>query len=266
MITAIIIAKDEQEYISGAISSLKGLCKKIIIVDDYSVDSTAEIAKELGAKVINPPKNSNFSEKRNCVLPIISDPWLFYLDADERLTKELVREIKDTVSLESSASAYWINRKNIILGKELRSKTWFPDSQPRLFKKDDFIGWSGHIHESANFKGLKANLKYSILHLTHRNIRAMVQKANDWSDIESKNLLAISHPRITSPRLFKLFATQFFSKYILDQNYKNGIRGVIESFLQTNSTMITYFKLWELQQKPTIAQNYEKIEKDNANL
>lgn len=263
MITAVIIAKNEQDYISGAVTSLKKLCEEIIVIDDYSTDSTVEIVKKLGVKVINPPRNSNFSEKRNCVLPVVTNEWLFYLDADERLTKDLINEIKEVVVLKKNASAYWINRKNIILGKELKSKTWFPDSQPRLFKKSEFIGWSGHIHESANFKGAKGNLKSEILHLTHRSVKAMVEKANDWSEIESRNLLVLNHPQITSPRLFKLFATQLFFKYIRDQNYKNGIRGLIESFLQTNSTMITYFKLWELQQKPTISEVYKKIEKDN---
>ena len=263
MITAVIIAKNEQDSISGAITSIKSLCEEIIVVDDYSTDSTAQISKKLGARVVNAPKNSDFSKKRNCVLDKISSTWILYLDADERITKQLAAEIKAVTQSDRIYSAYWINRKNIILGKELRTKTWFPDSQPRLFKKTDFIGWSGHIHESANFKGKKSNLKMPILHLTHRDVRAMVQKANDWSEIESKNLYQLNHPKITSLRLFKLFVTQFFSKYIKNQNYKNGIRGVIESFLQTNSTMITYFKLWELQQDPSINQKYEKIEKEN---
>ena len=57
-----------------------------------------------------------------------------------------------------------------------------------------------------------------------------------------------------------IIITQFFNKYISDENYKNGIRGVIESFMQVFSVMITYFKLWERQQTPSIKERYNLIE------
>lgn len=262
MITAVIIAKNEAQTIVGAIKSLKALTKDIIVVDDYSSDNTTLLAKKSGAKVFKPPVDSDFSQKRNSPLATIKTPWIFYLDADERITQKLAREIIKTVNSKNTASAYWVNRRNFILGAELRSQAWYPDPQPRLFKMSKFKGWAGHIHESADFIGQKSNLNSDILHFTHRDISSMINKANSWSDIEAKNLYSINHPPITTLRLIKLFVTQFFSKYFLDKNYQSGIRGIIESFLQTNSIMITYFKLWELQQNPPIKEIYQDLEKE----
>lgn len=260
MITAIIIAKNEEEFIGNAIKSLKLLTNNIILLDDSSSDSTVKIASALNAQVIKLEKNLNFSQKRNSILKELKTEWIFYLDADERITKDLAEEIKSTIASKNPSSAYWVNRKNYILGKELNSKTWYPDAQPRLFSLKKFKGWTGHIHEGVNFEGEKSNLKSNLVHLTHRSVSAMISKTNSWSEIEAENLFALNHPKITSARLFKLFFTQFFKKYISDENYKNGIRGVIEAFMQVFSVMITYFKLWERQQTPSIENQYKLIE------
>ena len=260
MITAVIIAKNEEELIGNAIKSLKLLTNDIVLLDDSSTDSTTKISSSLGAQVIKLEKNLNFSQKRNAILNKLKTEWIFYLDADERITKKLAEEIKSVIVSKNPSSAYWVNRKNYILGKELDSKTWYPDAQPRLFRLKKFKGWTGHIHEGVNFEGKKSNLKSNIVHLTHRSVAAMIEKTNSWSEIEAENLFNINHPKITSVRLFKLFFTQFFKKYIGDENYKNGIRGVIESFMQVFSVMITYFKLWERQQTPSIKEQYNLIE------
>ncbi len=260
MITAIIIAKNEEKFIGNAINSLKLLTDNIVVLDDSSTDATASISSSLNAQVIRLEKKLNFSQKRNTLLNDLKTEWIFYLDADERITKKLAEEIKSTISLKNPGSAYWINRKNYILGKHLKSKTWYPDAQPRLFQLKKFKGWTGHIHEGVEFEGERSSLKSDILHLTHRSVTAMIDKTNSWSEIEADNLITLNHPKITSIRLFKLFFTQFFQKYILDENYKNGIRGVIESFMQVFSVMITYFKLWERQQSPSIEKQYDSIE------
>lgn len=262
MITAIIIAKDEARSITNAILSLKKLTKDVVVLDDSSSDDTVKLSQKHGAKVISLPGGLNFSQKRNFILNKLNSEWIFYLDADERITNSLAKEIIDLTRQKTSFSAYWVKRSNYILGKELRTKGWYPDLQPRLFKLSKFKGWTGHIHESAKFDGKKSELQNEIIHFTHKNISSMVDKANSWSKIEAQNLYKLNHPSITNLRLIKLFITQFFNKYIREQNYKNGIIGLIESFLQTYSTMITYFKLWELQQNPTIEEKYKILDQE----
>lgn len=262
MITAVIIAKNESSSITNAIISLKHLTKDIVVLDDSSTDDTAKISQKNGAKVVSIKSGLNFSQKRNYILNKLKSEWVFYLDADERISKPLAEEIINLISRKDSVSAYWVKRRNFILGKELKSKTWYPDSQPRLFKMTKFKGWTGHIHESADFEGEKSVLNNEIFHFTHKSIFAMIEKTNNWSEIEAQNLYKINHPKINRLRLFKLFISQFFIKYINEQNYKNGTIGLIESFMQTYSTMITYFKLWELQQDPTIEEQYKILDQE----
>src|SRR3989344_3983599 len=91
LVSAVVIAKNEEKYIGECLRSL-GWVGEIILVDSGSVDSTPLIGERFKAKVINYPLGG-FSEWRNRGLKEARNPWVFYVDADERVTSELKNEI-----------------------------------------------------------------------------------------------------------------------------------------------------------------------------
>ncbi len=244
MLSVIILTKNEELMIRDCVLSVKKIADEIIVVDGGSTDKTVEIAEKLGAKVFK-NKFEDFSKQRECGLTKAKGEWLFYLDADERLSKELQEELMSKLKNNSlSCSGYKIYRKNIYFGKY----EWPAiESLERLFKRDRLKGWYGKVHESPIVDGAIGTLDNNLIHYTHRNLTLMLEKTLVWSKIEAKIRFDSGHPKMTWWRFPRVMVTAFFNSYIKEGGWKIGVPGLVESMYQGFSMFITYVQLWELQ-------------------
>lgn len=242
-ISAIIITRNEEENVSECIKTLD-FVREIIVVDNGSSDNTCDIVKEMGAKVYV-ISGLDFSYLRNIGREKAKSDWLFYIDADERVTKELSLEIKKAVKKPDGYVAYSVIRKNYFLG----NPSPHLEKIIRLIKKDALIGWQGSLHESPIIAGSVGKLDNYLLHYTHRDISSMVAKTNEWSEIEAQLLYKSSHPMMKEWRFLRIMVTAFLRSYIKDKGWKMGKVGFIEGVYQAFSSFITYAKLWEKQHK-----------------
>ena len=119
-ISAVVITLNEEKRIEPALKSLEGVASEIIIVDAYSNDGTLEIAKRYTRKVFQ-RKWANFSDQKNFGNSKASYPWILSLDADERLSPELRREIIALKKKEEpQCSGFSMPRQVFYLGKWIR--------------------------------------------------------------------------------------------------------------------------------------------------
>lgn len=244
-LSVIILTKNEEEMLADCLESIKDLTDEIIVIDDVSIDQTLEIAKSFNAKIFIHKKVS-FAEQRNFGLSQALGDWLLYLDADERLTPQLIQEIQSAISNEQSAiSNYNIIRQNFYLGHPW---PYFEKIQ-RLFKKERLKGWYGELHESPIVEGGTGILKNYLLHYTHRDLTSMLNKTIAWSQVEAQLRFKAGHPPVVWWRLLRVMLTEFWSYYIKQKGYKAGTVGIIESLYQAFSIFITYARLYELQHK-----------------
>lgn len=241
-ISAIVIAKNEEGMIGDTLSTLK-FCDEIIVIDNGSIDKTIEIAKKNGAEVIV-YKTDDFSKLRERGLELSSSDWLIYLDADERITKELEKEIVEKINHPASYKAFRVKRKNFYYGEHEWPKI---EKLERVFKKDKLKGWKGKLHESPIVEGRIGDLENFILHYTHRNLSQMLDKTIEWSEIEADTRFKNKHPKMSWWRFPRVMIGAFFDSYIRQSGYKAGTAGMIESIYQSFSIFITYAKLWEKQ-------------------
>jgi len=98
-ITAIILTKNEILNIEGAINSIKGFAKRIIVVDSGSTDGTCERARELGAETVF-HEFEYYARQFNWAIDNmnITTRWIMRIDADERMTDDVIRESERVIN------------------------------------------------------------------------------------------------------------------------------------------------------------------------
>lgn len=258
MLSVIIIAKNEEKMIKACLESVKWV-DEIIVVDSGSEDNTLKIAREYTEKIFR-VNLQDFSSLRNLATEKASGDWMLFVDADERVLEPLKKEIEVMMAL-SDYSAYAISRKNIIFGQEVKYGPFWPDWVIRLFKKMDFDKWVGQVHEQPKFKGKLGYSKNSLLHLTHRNVDQIILKSLEWSKIDAKLRLEANHPKMSAWRFLRIFLSETFKQGILRRGFFNGTVGVMDSLLQVFSMILSYVRLWQLQQSKSTDQIYDEIDK-----
>lgn len=243
-ISAIIITKNERENIVDVIKNLK-FTDEIIVIDNKSEDETVKLAKKHGAKVYS-RKFNDFAQQRNFGLEKTKGEWTLYVDADERVSSELQREILDIIRSKTNLSGYRIPRKNYYFSNH----EWpHVERLERLFKRNKLQRWEGAIHESSVVKGEVGELENYLIHHTHKDLSSMIKKTNEWSEIEAQLLYKAGHPKMVWWRFIRIMLTKFYDSFIRQGGWKVGWVGWIESIYQAFSYFVVYAKLWEKQQE-----------------
>lgn len=247
-ISVIIIVKNEQDMIEDCLKSA-GWADEIILLEGGSTDNTLKIAEKFKVKICRQKEKSlDFAAWHNQGKEESSGEWIFYLDADERTTPELKKEIL-TVVPGTGFSAFAVPRRNFLLGKELKHGGWYPDYQTRLFKKEKLKKWIGKLHEHPEIEGPTARLKFPLIHLQPATIEPALGKTIRWSKIEAELLHKANHPPVTWWRILRMGLTTLFNRLIKKQGFRDGNEGWIESIYQSFHTMTVYIRLWEMQRE-----------------
>jgi Glycosyl transferase family 2 len=144
-VTGLIIAKNEEECLPGALDSLAPFADELLVVDDLSTDATAQIATDMGARVLRRELQGNFADQRNAGLAVVRTEWAVCIDADERLEPELIPYLHQAISW-PRADAVWVPTLNYITapGEEPTLVHW-PNMQVRIFRTR--LRYQGAVHE-----------------------------------------------------------------------------------------------------------------------
>lgn len=262
MLSVVIIAKNEEDRIRTCFESVKW-ADEVVVYDNGSVDKTLDIAKKYTNKIFT-SRDLDFATLRNKAMEEASGDWVLYVDPDERVLEPLREEIGQLMETGISA-AYAISRKNIIFGREVRFGPFWPDWVIRLIKKSNFEGWVGKIHEQPKFNGKLGYTKNSLLHLTHRDLDQIVLKSLEWSKIEANLRLEAAHPKMSGWRFVRILFGELFSQGIRRRGFFHGSVGTMDSLLQTFSMLMTYIRLWQLQQPKPMDKIYDDLDKELLN-
>ncbi len=119
-VSVLVVTKNEQEHIKRCLKSLHDF-DEVIVVDSISEDKTTKIALELGARVEDFQWNGRYPKKRQWCLENleIKHDWVFWVDADEVLTSDLIEEIRRVFSDNPQCAGYFVKGKYIWQGKRL---------------------------------------------------------------------------------------------------------------------------------------------------
>jgi glycosyltransferase involved in cell wall biosynthesis len=120
MISVLILTKDEQKDLPACLASV-AWSDDVVVFDSFSTDRTVAIAEEFGARVVQRAFD-NWSSHQNWGLQNIRfrNEWVFYIDADERMTPELVENVGRAIAKPGDRVAFRIVRRDFFLGTWLR--------------------------------------------------------------------------------------------------------------------------------------------------
>jgi glycosyltransferase involved in cell wall biosynthesis len=258
LITAVVLAFNEQEMIEACLNTL-GFVGEVIVVDTGSTDDTVKLAESWGARVVS-IKSPSFAYKRTEVLKQVKTPWVMYVDADERVTPRLAQEILVNVETQT-ASALTLNRQNFFFGQVMKGGGWQNDKVTRVFQTDKLKKWQGSIHESPVFEGEERELASPLVHLSHRNTIDGLYKTALWTPKEAQ-LLAKSEqtPKISFRLIVRKLVAEFVKRAIFKGGFRDGQAGLIESLIQGINRALVYMQVWEKQQIPSIKEKYDAKE------
>lgn len=258
-LTGVVIARNEESMIQACLATLQW-CESLIVVDNGSTDKTAELAEATGAKVISFTSES-FSRVREEALKHVTTDWVLYVDADERVTPTLAKEISVLIETKPAA-ALTLTRKNYFLGHLISHGGWQCDTVTRAFKCSELKGWEGTIHESPQWSGEVLSVQSPLIHLTHRSVSDNLHKSAEWIPKEAHEFIEAQVAPITFTTILRKGVMEFWRRAIRDRGYSDGMPGLIEALIQSINRMWVYIQIWEFQQKPSIPDRYLQLEKE----
>ncbi len=246
-VAVVIQTKNEEKNIEDCIKSAKLLTENIYLIDMKSEDNTLKIAKKFHVKIFQYKPTNYVEPARKFAINKTNANWVFILDADERITFNLAKEIKEKIKF-SDYGLFKVPRKNIFGKiKWLKHGGWWPDYQIRLINKNKFINWPKQIHSTPVIKGKVGFLKNPLIHYFHGDLEQMVKKTIIFENIEA-NLLYQANKKVNLLTFFRKFFGEIWRRLIKKMGFLDGTIGIIESIYQAFSKTITYLFLYEKYQ------------------
>lgn len=242
-LSVVISAYNEEEKIKDCLASVS-FADEIIFVDNSSTDKTLSIAKKFTSKTIKRENNPMLNVNKNFGFLKASGEWILSLDADERVTPELRKEIEKIILIENEISGYWIPRKNIIFGKWIENAGWYPDYQLRLFKKSKGKFEEKHVHEMINLDGESGKLNGPILHYNYENISQFLTKTILYTENEAMQMIQAGYIFAWQDAL-RLPVKEFLSRFFARKGYKDGLHGLVLSLLMSFYHLLVFARIWE---------------------
>src|SRR5690554_461056 len=245
-LSVIIITKDEAGHIADCIDSVN-FADEIIVVDSGSQDGTREIAAARGARVSLAADWPGFGRQKNRALDLATCEWVLSIDADERVTPELAREIQQVIAA-PSADAYKIARLSNYGGRWIRHSGWWPDHVLRLFKRGTARFSDVAVHESVQTSARVATLNAHFLHYPYADLETHIAKINHYSS-EAAAMMHARGKRTSVLGAVGHAVWTFVRIYIVRRGFLDGKEGFILAAMGATGSFYRYNKLIFLNSK-----------------
>ena len=243
-LTAIVPTFNEEAMIAECLDSVRWV-DEVLVVDSFSDDKTQEIARRLGARVLQ-HEYLNSAAQKNWAIPQASHPWVLLVDADERVTPELREEIRAILETEPGHDGYWILRSNHFLGRKMNHCGWETDKVIRLFRRDVARYEEKEVHAEIALPGPLPLLRHPLLHYSFRSFSQYWRKMQLYSDWGASQMWK-EGKRAGWVSIGLRPVQRFLKMYVARQGFRDGLHGLVLSMLGAFTVFLKYAKLWEIE-------------------
>jgi glycosyltransferase involved in cell wall biosynthesis len=206
LVTVVVLTLNEEANLPACLDSVRQLRASVIVVDSGSSDRTVEIAKRWGAAVVHHPFDG-YALQRNWALDTlqIETDWILNLDADERLTFELVSEINGVLGNSTNQTdGYLLRKRTIFMGRWIRHGGHYPSYHLRLFRKGRGRCEARRYDQHFVADGAVECLEHDYHDVVASSLMTWTMRHAQWASMEASELLEASPNR--GPRVVPRFA------------------------------------------------------------
>jgi glycosyltransferase involved in cell wall biosynthesis len=233
------------EIIREALESVKW-ADEILVVDSFSTDSTLEICREYGARIIQHEYEQSAKQK-NWAIPQCTNDWVFQIDSDERLENGLREEIEAVLeSPPAGVDGFLINFKHHVLGRWVRVCGLYPEYHLRLFRRDAGRFEDKEVHAHVRVPGEVRTLSNHILHFGMTSLTKQLSNLDRYSRYQADELRKRGK-RFSWSQVVLRPPAVFIFHYFWKRGFLAGYRGLWLAAITTTSDFWVHAKLWELE-------------------
>lgn len=246
-VSAIITSFNEVDFIEECVRSVDW-ADEIYLVDSYSTDGTLELVRSKFPKVrIEQREYLGAASQKNYAIDRARHDWIFYIDADERVTPALRVELERTLDGPLDRWAWSVGRRNFMMGEEVRYSGLQRDRVTRLFHRKHARYPNKRVHADLLVDGETGRLDQKMDHFYIRSFDHMIAKMTRYANWGAAQMF-IEGSNPAAHHILGHAFTKFFRDYILNLGFLDGARGMISVGMHVYYTFWKYVKLWEFNQ------------------
>lgn len=247
-LSALIITFNEERHITEVLHDID-FADEIIVIDSYSTDNTVSLVKQFPKAKLMQHQFVDYSSQRNFAIQCAQNPWILFIDADERFTEALKEEVIETIQKPNSAAAYLFYRIFMFEEAELRFSGWQTDKIFRLFKKGQAEYVTERlVHEKLKVNGKVGKLKNKLIHYSYTDYNSYKSKMESYGRLKAKEEMA----KGIRPNFYHFYlhpAYKFLYQFIIRLGFLDGKKGVVICYLNALSVYVRYRELQKLRAK-----------------
>jgi glycosyltransferase involved in cell wall biosynthesis len=272
LLSVAIIVKNEERNLARTLASVS-FADEIVIVDTDSTDRTVEIAESFGAKIFN-REWPGFAAQKNFAIQQCTGDWILSLDADEELSPELRTQLQFLLPSQPPTDAFFINRRNLFLGRWIKHGGYYPDPKLRLFRRSaaNFTlpprFEDRPVHETIAFDGESSTLDFDLIHHAYPTLEDYLEHMDRYSTLGSQLLVAQGR---TSRGLAAFYwnvlfvpALTFVWNFFFRLGFLDGREGLLLHLYHSNYVSWKYAKAWRSRQEARSAAGAELATMDDT--
>ena len=242
-LSLVIITRDAGAQLEDCVGSAD-FAAETLIVDSGSRDDTVEIARRLGARVIEQGW-LGFGAQKNFAVAQAAHDWVLCLDADERLSPELAASIRAALT-KPGCTAYTMLRRNRFLGRWLAHGEGYPDWNVRLFDRRHARWSEDPVHENVVSDTPVGRLEGDLRHASAESLHAYLDKQNRYTTLQAQAMFARGE-RSSAGRMIASPVFRFIRFYFLRAGFLDGVAGLAHIVIGCFNSFSKYAKLRELE-------------------
>ncbi len=242
-LSAIITSFNEEINIRECLESV-AFADEVLLVDSFSTDRTVEIAKTIPCARVLQREYYGSAAQKNWAMDQVAHPWILIVDADERVTPALAREIQNLLETGPQADCFFIRRQNVFVDRVIRHSGWSTDKVVRLVKKGSAQYPRKRVHADIKPEGPAPTLREPMLHFTFRSFAQYLEKFHRYAEWGAAD--AWRRGKRAGPTgLFLRPLWRFIRMYLFQAGFLDGRHGLVLCALQAYGVFLKWAKVWE---------------------